>query len=442
MSDSAFAGGKVEPDVPVGLSDLRRRTGPGRTSGFTWVLALLLAALFAGGCATVPTEYREPPALGASEQAALNARVFDRAWERVNERYFDGAFRGVNWSAMRERYRPEAAAAKNTDELYRVLNRMCAELKESHLVALPPRRVHELRTEHRAAIGIRWQLIEGQRVITDIVPGGPADHAGVRRGWLVVSRDGAPLREGERFVTRLGRAVTFGFLDEHGEARSLTLQPELLSFERHESRRIDPDLLYLRFDQFDREALSWLSGELKANASARGVILDLRYNSGGNTLVLDMALAEFFDRRVPVGRLVRRSGRSRETHSFGWLPARYAGSVVVLTSPATGSAAEIFSHVLQHHGRATIVGQKTAGAVIYSRQYRLPGGGQIQIPIIDYVGLDGRRLEGRGVTPDVVLPVRTLAEARADRDPEQARALEALPTADQAQGATAPAVGL
>lgn len=394
-----------------------------RRTVWCWLAALVVLL---GGCATVPTEYREPPTLGATERMALNLRVFDRAWELVNDRYFDSAFRGADWGALRERYRPDAATAPDTDALYAVLNRMCAELKESHLAALAPRRVHELDTDHRLAVGIRWQLMEGRRVVSDVVPGGPADRAGIRRGWLLVSRNGAPLRDGESFRMRSGTAVTFGFLDANDAIRSYALQPELLNFERREASEFEGGIVCLRFDRFDRESLSWLSGQLKAHASAPAIVIDLRYNPGGNTLVLDMAVAEFFSQRVPIGRLVKRSGRASDTHSLAWLAARYPGKVALLTSAATASAAEIFAHVLQHHGRAPVVGQKTAGAVIYSRPYRLPDGGRIQIPVIDYIGLDGGRLEGRGVTPNIVVPPRSLADARADRDLEIAAALDVV----------------
>lgn len=388
--------------------------------------AWLVLLVFVGGCATVPSEYREPPPLAAAEQQVVNLRVFDRAWSLVNERYFDAAFRGVDWRQMRERYRPQAAAAKDAGELYVVVNRMCAELKESHLTALAPRRVHELRTDHRPGIGIQWRLVEGKRVVTDLVPASPAERAGIQRGWLVIARNGAPIREGERFIPRVGEMISFGFLDQQDVERTFTLQAQLLRFERREARRLENGALLLRFDRFDAPSLSWLSEQLKAHADAPAVVIDLRQNAGGNTLVLDMAVAEFFPERVSIGRLVRRSGRMRENHSFAWRAARYGGQVVLLTGPATASAAEIFSHVLQHHGRATVVGQKTAGAVIYSRPYRLPEGGRLQVPIIDYVGLDGQRLEGRGVMPDIPVLQGTLADARANRAPELERALELL----------------
>jgi hypothetical protein len=83
-------------------------------------LAGLLAAagLLLGGCVTRPTEYHEPAPLAASARATLNAEVFDRMWTLVNEHYFDANFRGVDWPAMRARYRPEALAATDDTVLY------------------------------------------------------------------------------------------------------------------------------------------------------------------------------------------------------------------------------------------------------------------------------------------------------------------------------------
>ena len=395
-------------------------------SGFRPLATVLcIASLLAlAGCATAPTEYHAP-ALTAAERPAHNLAVFDRAWSLVNDHYFDPKFRGVGWGAMPAKYRTGAAAAADEDALYRVLNQMNAELKESHLSAFPPRRVHERTTEHQAAVGLRWQLLGGKRVVVDVVPGSPAAAAGVRLGWVATARNGAPIRDGDIYLPHVGQPVTYAFLDEHDGPRTLTLEPVLLNFVRRESHALPGGALYLRFDEFDRESLSWLSDHLKTRPPS--VVIDLRSNPGGNALALSVAVAEFFEKRVPEGRLIQRSGAAREEHSLSWLSARYPGWVVLLTGRTTGSAAEIFSHVLQYHGRAKVVGQPTAGAVIYSRVWSLPGGGQIQVPIIDYLGLDGQRLEGRGVTPNVVPPAVTLTDLRAGRDPDLDAALKLLP---------------
>src|SRR5438067_306918 len=66
--------------------------------------------------------------------AILDGRlaVFDDAWETVRERYYDPAFHGVDWEAERAEFRPLAAAAETTAELYGVLRRMLGSLHDAH----------------------------------------------------------------------------------------------------------------------------------------------------------------------------------------------------------------------------------------------------------------------------------------------------------------------
>ena len=105
--------------------------------------------------------------------------------------------------------------------------------------------------------------------------------------------------------------------------------------------------------------------------------------------------------------------------------ARYRGQVVVLVDASTGSAAEIFAAVLQDHERATVIGRRTAGAVLASWFYRLPDGGELQLSREDYVAPKGRRIEANGVQPDIVVP-RRLADVRAGRDLDLETALQVL----------------
>ena len=107
---------------------------------------------------------------------------------------------------------------------------------------------------------------------------------------------------------------------------------------------------------------------------------------------------------------------------------------MVLTDGSTASAAEIFAHVLQYYKRATVVGRRTGGWVLLSFDYALPDGGRLVVPEQDYLGLAGQRLEGRGVTPDVVVPAPSLADLRAGRDPDLEAALTLLRQPDSAPG--------
>jgi carboxyl-terminal processing protease len=391
------------------------------------LLAALCSLMVWSGCSTIPSAYTEPAPLNLADRTALNLKVHDAVWQLVNDKHFDPNFRGVDWNAMRTKYRAAAAAAKDDTELYHVLDLLCHELRESHLVPLPPQRTFELRTARRMAVGMGWMGLEGRQVITEIIPGGPAAAAGVQPGWVLVACEGRPLTEALPPSPQPGRPVTYTFLDLHNEARTITFQPELLPMvDQQVSSPLSGGYHYLRFDKFDRQTLLWLNRELKAHRDAPGVVIDLRENPGGYIYTANLAIAQFFEHTVSTGSFVSRNGHASEGHGWPLFSAKYAGRVAVLTGSATGSAAEIFAHVLQYEKRATIVGRRTAGAVIISRTYSLPGGGTLQLPIQDYRGRDGQRLEGRGVTPDVGVRPLGLADLRKGRDHDVEMALAAL----------------
>ena len=129
--------------------------------------------------------------------------------------------------------------------------------------------------------------------------------------------------------------------------------------------------------------------------------------------------------RSDCGVFVSRGGVASVKSSWQWGSARFGGRVIVLVDRGTASAAEIFAAVLQDHGRATVVGRPTAGAVLASWFHELPDGGQLQLSREDYLAPKGRRLEGGGVEPDVRVP-RTLADVRAGLDRDIEAALRAL----------------
>jgi carboxyl-terminal processing protease len=387
--------------------------------------AILLVLCLAGGCASAPTAYVEPAPLATSDRTARNQEIFDTVARLVAAKYFDPELRGVDWAAQCARYRPEAVAAANDAELYHVLNRLCAELKESHLAALPPRVTHEIRTAHRLAIGMDCMRVDGKMVVTELVPDSPAAEAGVAVGWEVVSCDGRNL-DGGFPAAQPGQWITYGFLDLANQPRAITFKPQLIPITRFVAEELADGILYLRFDRFDRESLRWLSRQLKDHRRAAGVVLDLRENPGGYVFAANLAIGEFFDHRVVTGEFVRRNGRVTTAHGWPFFSAQYTGPLAILTGGGTGSAAEIFAHVMQQHGRAVIVGRRTAGAVIVSRTYPLPGGGRLQVPVEDYRGVDGRRLEGRGVTPDITVPRLAVADLREGRDHDVDVALSKL----------------
>ena len=84
---------------------------------------------------------------------------------------------------------------------------------------------------------------------------------------------------------------------------------------------------------------------------------------------------------------------------------QFKGKVYVLTNKVTASACEPTVYALQKRGRAAVIGENTAGAMLSSGAYRLSTGFALTLPVADYYTFDGTRIEGLGVKPDV--PVRS-----------------------------------
>ncbi|HVW21720.1 MAG TPA: S41 family peptidase [Opitutaceae bacterium] len=380
-------------------------------------LALVLAS--AGGLRAAP----------AAERAEQNGRVFYAAWGLVKDKYYDPRLHGVDWAGAHDTYAPEAIAAATDAELYRAINRMLSLLRDHHLVALSPRQAKERRTHQRLLVGLHLLKLEQGLAVSEVTPGSSADSAGVRPGWLLLTRNGVRWDQGSDFEPAAGQLVPFEFLDARDRRVVLQLAEGMQSTSHQEERRLSDGEIYLRFDAFESADASWLAKELRHHRSAPGVVVDLRSNGGGSVLLLEMVTGDFFDHKVECGELLSRAGKESRKNTWQFLSPRYAGRVSVLTGPASASCAEIFTAILQSRGRARVVGRKTAGAVEGAKVFSLPDGGKIEVAIDDYRLPDGRRLDGVGVTPDLTVAAPTLADLRAgrDRDLEAAIAPPAVP---------------
>ncbi len=80
---------------------------------------------------------------------------------------------------------------------------------------------------------------------------------------------------------------------------------------------------------------------------------------------------------------------------------RFDGPVYVLVSETTASAAEMAADALKASGRATLIGERTAGEMLSQTVFDLPEGLQLWLPIADYYSIAHGRIEGAGVAPDI-----------------------------------------
>jgi C-terminal processing protease CtpA/Prc len=209
-----------------------------------------------------------------------------------------------------------------------------------------------------------------------------------------------------------------------------------------ESKMMDGGTAYLRLNTFDDEqVVEEVNHELDRLdlAALRGMILDLRYNMGGDDRYAYPIVSRLVDRPVlgstwstPEYHPAYTSWGQAETTLQGDAvridPAaarRYGGPLVILTGPNTMSTAEDFIVPLDDSGRALIVGEPTAGTTGNPVNVVLPGGAILRVCSLWSTYPDGREFVGRGITPDVVVHP-TVAGLRANRDEVLEKAVEVL----------------
>ncbi len=178
---------------------------------------------------------------------------------------------------------------------------------------------------------------------------------------------------------------------------------------------------------------------------ASGLIIDMRNNEGGAFAVRPL-IGHLIDTPFDAGAFVSRhwtqTDRTRgptraEIEALspweGWslmsfwrdvseapvtrlqftpMAPRYGGPVFVLIGARSFSAAELAADALATSGRATLIGETTAGRMLSQQPFDLPNGFQLFLPTADYYGFRTGRIEGVGVAPDVAVAVDdAMAEA-------------------------------
>lgn len=367
--------------------------------------------------------------------ATLEGRlaVFDDVWETILERYYDPTLNGIDWQAKRNAFRPAAAKAASTHELYDVLRQMIASLKDAHTRVYSPDEKFDWWNPRYVTVGLTVREIQGVPLVVQIDPNSAAARTDILPGDAIASIDGVPVKEfisnrlknfGPRmngsaryrtvatlFDGQAGTSVTVAWTTRDGKSRSAGLARYWMQRQLGFSNQRKGKVAILRIDAFTQSVAVEFSKSLPdVLEGAEAIVLDLRSNGGGDAEAMADVASLFLDDGINLGKFADRSGASFELQTYSkrlWrVPqlGRIKLPLVVLTSESTSSAAEIMVAALQTKGRARVIGTTTCGCVLAIRnRHPLPDGGLLDISEFDYRTASGVRLEGAGVKPDNVI---------------------------------------
>lgn len=357
----------------------------------------------------------------AAQHTELWLQCFEQTWATIRERHFDKTLGGLDWDAAGKTAKEAVASAKSEEQARKAIGEMLQRLGHSH-VGLIPREVFDAEGKGSGWLGMETRKIEGKRVVWRVAPGSPAAQAGVKPGWIL---DGPAPSRGEvgqetelsflpggklrlRFAQARGRLAAFG-----------NLPPIPIDIE---FRKIG-DVGYFRLSAFFEP--DWIQSEMAQAVAAcrdcKGFVVDLRGNPGGIGMLSAALAGWFLEEAAVMGTVKFRDYELKLTanprvEGFG-------GKLAVLVDRQSMSTSEFFAGAIQDWGRGRIFGEVSAGMALPSTVEKLPNGDALQYTTASYVSASGRALEGKGVIPDVEIPLRQ-ADLLAGRDAVLAAALE------------------
>lgn len=274
-----------------------------------------------------------------------------------------------------------------------------------------------------AGIGIASKPIDGRVFITDIYDGGPADGAGLMVGDEILGVDGAPFTEigsfqdkaGETAAVSVRRADDGAPIDILVPVEALSPGDSLVSAIENSVELVEHNgemIGYLRLWAYtDRRVRGVIDDALAGPlADADALVLDLRSRWGG----APPDAADSFVGGAPDMTMVGRDGETSIVH------ARWRKPIVAIIDEGTRSGMEILAYALRDND-VTLLGTRTAADVVAGHAYLLPDDSLLEIAVAD-VFVDGARLEGVGVEPDIFVPFDIPYAAGAD--PQLAAALD------------------
>ena len=371
--------------------------------------------------------------------------MFDQVWRLVDQHFYDRDFRGHDWRALREHYRPLAEAAPDEDAQAEVISDMLAELGASHTARyrqndpayyqLADIFAGSLRRELRGlfpngvgypGIGLFTREIDGRLFVSGTIAGLPAEKAGVLVGDEIVDVDGKPFEAVGSFEDKVGQTVTMHVRrSAGGEILPIAMQPVWIEpaddFENAMSegaRIIDSGgrkIGYVRIwsyagDRYQDKLEELLAGKL---AGADALIWDLRDGWGGaQPYYLDI-----FSKLGPTMEMTERNG----DHEF--VNVKWRKPVALLINGGSRSGKEVLAYGFKKYQVGEVIGTRTAGALLAARAYLLYDDSLLLLAVND-VAVDGERLERVGVAPTIEVPFPL--EYAAGKDPQIDKAVEVL----------------
>jgi carboxyl-terminal processing protease len=323
---------------------------------------------------------------------------------------------GVFWEAWNIIQKDFYGKIPSNKELtYGAIRGVIKSLNDPHTVFLEPRNTQQETEQLRGdfeGIGATVNIVNDQIVIVAPIPGSPAEKAGLQPGDIILKvgdtdvkgmslEDVVALIRGPKgtqvkvTIMRLGKSDPLVF-----EITRNTIQvPSVIA------RMEEGNIGYVRLTVFGEKSKDEVVNAIKdlKSKGAKAFIFDLRSNPGG-FLQSAIDVASQFIKDGPVAYERGKDGKDQEFDATGngaWTD----GPLVVLIDKGSASASEIVSGAIQDRKRAILLGDTSFGKGSVQSVHQLSDKSSIHVTIAEWLTPNKTQITGKGLTPDVAIPI-------------------------------------
>ena len=348
------------------------------------------------------------------------AQILDECWRVMKYRFYDEKMHGFDWVAIKAKYEPLLKYVGENQDVYDLANEMIGELNASHTgVSGPPSQ--EMPALYTAKhLGFELAPEGGGYRISHIYRDGPADKEwlGLKEGDYVLAIDGHTVKAGDNYWQILNEAINdyvpvkVASTPTHPQPREVRIRTVAslgdVKYEEWVKKNrefVDTEsggkIAYVHIRSMNQPSLEKFQNDIDEFWNKQGIIVDIRYNGGGN---IDQELLDILERK-PYEYWNQRGGDPL----WGRRPRQaIAGPKVMLINWRSASDSEVTPLGFRDLKLGSIVGTPTNGSVTATGSYGLINGGSIRTPGGRVVSYDPTRpnnwgipLENYGVAPDV-----------------------------------------
>ena len=326
----------------------------------------------------------------------------------------DGAYRQLGvysevLSHIRSEYVEEPNIPKVTDgALHGLLESLDA--NSSYLNPEQYKEYKEHKQDGKATIGAAVSKRFGYAAVIAVVPGGPADKAGIEGSDIIESIEGQSTRDmslaeiGDKLSGVPGSNVLVSIVRaRRAEPQKITITREVVNFPPVSDKMLEDQIGYLKADILNKGKAQEIAGKIKTlqRDGAKKLILDLRDCADGDEAE-GVAVANLFLNHGTIGYL---QGQKYPRQTFNADPAKAVTNLplVVMVNRGTAGPAEIVAGAIMENGRGDLVGDKTFGVGSVQKLIEIPDGSALILSIAKYYTPGGKAIQDTAITPNVLV---------------------------------------